>query len=188
MYHKHRDGLIEVITGPMFSGKSEELIKRIRILLYAEYKVLVIKPKFDNRFSSNEIVSRNGLKVKTLVASNVNEIKKLFNKSYNALVIDEVQFFDSSLINYVDELSCEGIRIILSGLDQNYLRQPFGIMPQLLSIADDITKLHAVCLVCKNAATCSFRKTKSQNEFELGDFEEYEARCRYCHKIGMDKQ
>lgn len=186
MYHKYSDGMIEVITGPMFSGKSEELIKRIRILSYAGIKTLIIKPKIENRFSENEIVSRNGSSIRTYIASNVEEIRQMFSyDKYQSLVIDEVQFFDESLLPFLDEIANKGVRVIVSGLDQNYLRKPFGIMPQLLAMAENITKLNAVCLVCKNAASCSFRKFKSENEIELGDIGEYESRCRQCHEKGM---
>lgn len=188
MYRKYSDGMIEVITGPMFSGKSEELIKRIKILSYANIKTLVIKPKLDNRFSEDEIISRNGISIKTYTASSVNEIKEMFdNNKYQALVIDEVQFFNEDLIVFLDDIANKGARVIVSGLDQNFLRKPFGIMPQLLAIAENITKLKAVCLVCKNAASCSYRKNKSQNEIEIGDFEEYESRCRQCHINGAKK-
>lgn len=186
MYHKYSDGIIEVVTGPMFSGKSEELIKRIKTLSYAGIKTLIIKPKIDTRFSENKIISRNGTFTNTYIASNVQEIKKLFQEnSYKALVIDEVQFFQKDLIPFLEEVTNKGVRVIVSGLDQNYLRKPFGIMPELLAIAENVTKLKAVCLVCKNAASCSFRKTESNKEFQLGDVEEYEARCRQCHIEGM---
>lgn len=182
MYRKLSDGMIEVITGPMFSGKTEELIKRIRILSYGEIETLIIKPKFDNRFSENELVSRNGLKIETHCASSVDEIKSLLSqKKYRALVIDEVQFFNEDILEFLDDLANKGMRVIVSGLDQNFLRKPFGIMPQLLAMAENITKLKAVCLVCKNAAACSLRKSDNKDEVALGDFDQYEARCRQCH-------
>lgn len=182
MYRKYSDGMIEVITGPMFSGKTEELIKRIHILSYGEIKTLIIKPKFDNRFSENQIVSRNGTKIPTHCASSVEEIEALLKaKPYKALVIDEVQFFDEKLLDFIDHVANNGIRVIVSGLDQNFLRKPFGIMPQLLAMAENVTKLKAVCLVCKNAASCSLRKNNIKDEVALGDIDEYEARCRQCH-------
>lgn len=182
MYKKYSDGLIEVITGPMFSGKTEELIKRITILSYAEIPTLVIKPKIDNRFSNSEIISRSGKSIQSYAVENVEDIKTLFNQSeYRALVIDEVQFFGEALVEFIDGLANKGVHVIVCGLDQNYLRKPFGIMPQILAIAEHITKLTAVCLICKNAASCTYRKTKNSDEISIGDMEEYEARCRRCH-------
>lgn len=185
MYRKRPDGMIEVITGPMFSGKSEELIKRITTLTYAEIKTLVIKPKIDTRFSENEIISRSGTSIKTYSVSNVAEIKKLYDKSYKAVVIDEVQFFDMELVYFIDELANNGTLVIVSGLDLDFERKPFGIMPHILAIAEEVVKLKAVCLTCKNAAACSYRKSTSKNTIELGDINEYEAKCRQCHYKAM---
>ncbi|UWD34323.1 thymidine kinase [Mesomycoplasma molare] len=185
MYKKFSDGMIEVITGPMFSGKSEELLKRIRILEYANIKTLVIKPAFDNRFSDDEIISRSGAKISTHNANNAEEIKELFSKkNYKAIAIDEVHFFNKEVLNLICELADDGVRVIVSGLDTDYLRRPFGIVPSLLSMAENVTKLHAVCVKCKNAATTSFRKINNKSIKLLGDTEEYEARCRSCHIKG----
>lgn len=182
MYRKYFEGIIEVITGPMFSGKSEELIKRIRILSYAEINTLIIKPKIDNRFSNTDIISRNGVSIASYTANNVEDIKQLFeNGNYKALVIDEIQFFDISLIDYLDKLANDGIRIIVCGLDQDYLRRPFPIIANLMAIADSVDKLKAVCLKCKKAASCSFRTSTSKNVIEIGDIDKYEARCRKCY-------
>lgn len=189
MYHKYSNGMIEIITGPMFSGKSEELIKRTRILMYAGFNPLIITPKIDDRHGHEKIQSRSGVSIKTFKAGNTEDIKKMFDPSkHNALIIDEGQFFDDALVDYVDELANNGVRVIISGLDQNFLRKPFGIMPKLFAIAENITKLAAVCLVCKNAASCSFRKIKSLQEVQIGDIDEYEARCRSCHAKGIKEQ
>ena len=186
MYRKYSSGIIEVITGPMFSGKSEELIKRITILSYAEIPTLIIKPAIDNRFSHTEITSRNGKSIKSFSVESTKEIKELFDKgNYKALVIDEVQFFDEDIIDYVDKLAIDGIRVIICGLDQDFKRRPFKIMSNLMAIADSVTKLKAVCLVCKNAASCSYRTSSSSNTIEIGDTDMYEARCRSCHGKGM---
>lgn len=188
MYRKYSEGIIEVITGPMFSGKSEELIKRIKILKYIETLTLIIKPNVDNRFSNNNIISRNGSFIESFSVDTVDDIKDLFcKKEYKALVIDEVQFFDENLIDYLDELANKGIRIIVCGLDQDFKRRPFNITAKLMAIADDVTKLKAVCLICKNAASCSFRTSTSNKTIEIGDSETYEARCRKCHNKGMKK-
>lgn len=179
---------IEVITGPMFSGKSEELIKRITTLSYAEIKTLIVKPKIDNRFSHNEIVSRSGKKIECFNCENTAEIKKIFNKSYKVVVIDEVQFFDEDLFDYIVELANSGIKVIASGLDMDFKMKPFGIMPNLLAVAEKVTKLKAVCIVCKSTnASTSFRLTKQYDTILLGD-SEYQARCRACHVAGTKKK
>ncbi|MBN3535056.1 thymidine kinase [Mycoplasma procyoni] len=185
MYKKFSEGMIEVITGPMFSGKSDELLKRIRILGYANIKTLVIKPVFDNRFSENEIISRSGSKIATHNASSADEIRELFEKgNYKAVAIDEIHFFSKDILGLIGELADDGVRVIVSGLDMDYLRRPFGIMPSILAMAEHVTKLQAICVKCKNAATTSFRKGNSRSLKLLGDIEEYEARCRSCHIKG----
>ncbi|MBN0970678.1 thymidine kinase [Mycoplasma phocoeninasale] len=182
MYKNFNDGMIEIITGPMFSGKSEELLKKIRILEYAKLKPLVIKPTFDNRFSDDSIVSRAGTKNKTFTIKEPKEIYELLLKDkYKAILIDEAHFFDKSLVNIADDLANKGYLIIIAGLDQNYLREPFGPMPELMAIAERITKLQAICVKCQHAASTSFRIVKSDKEHLLGDVSEYEARCRKCH-------
>lgn len=189
MYNKYNDGILEVITGPMFSGKSEELIKRIKILSYVETPTLVVKPSIDDRFSQSEIISRNGTSISSYSVDTVDDIKELFSKKeYKALVIDEVQFFDDSLIDFVDDLATKGIRVIVCGLDQDYKRRPFKIMSQLMALAENVVKLKAVCLVCKNVASCSFRTSTTHDTIEIGDSDKYEARCRQCHAKGMKKQ
>ncbi|MBG0730566.1 thymidine kinase [Mycoplasma sp. 'Moose RK'] len=182
MYKKFFEGLIEVITGPMFSGKSDELIKRVRILSYANIKTLVIKPLIDDRFSKCEIVSRSGLRIPTYSAQTTKEIKELFGlEKYQAIAIDEIQFFDSEVVEFLDQLANKGIRVIVSGLDQDFRRRPFGNLPNLMAIAESVTKLQAVCVICKRAATTSARKTNSDQQTLIGDNFEYEARCRACH-------
>ncbi len=184
MFRRPIKGLIEVITGPMFSGKTEEIIKRVRILEYADIKTLVVKPFTDQRFSNNKIIARSGVEKITVSAKNGQEILSFWNKSYDAIIIDEVQFFDIDLIPIIEDLAKKGKIIIVSGIDTDYKMQPFGIMPSLLAIADYVTKLVAVCLVCKGPASKSFRKTNSLELTQLGDHEEYEARCRSCHVQG----
>ena len=184
MFKREPNGLIQVITGPMFSGKTEELIKRVRILEYAEIKTLVIKPLTDNRFSDNKIVARSGVEKITMIAKNGEEILSFWDESYDAIIIDEVQFFGQDLIPIIEDLASRGKRVIVSGIDTDYKMQPFGIMPYLLAIADDVIKLVAVCLICKNAASKSFRKSDSTKINQIGDKDEYEARCRSCHVKG----
>ncbi|MDW2829356.1 thymidine kinase [Mesomycoplasma ovipneumoniae] len=184
MYKKFFEGIIEVITGPMFSGKSDELIKRIKILTYANIKILVIKPLIDNRFSDCEIVSRSGLRIPTFSAKTTQEIKELFAKEkYGAIAIDEIQFFSEDIIPFLDKIANKGIRVIVSGLDQDFRRKPFGVLPNLMAIAENVTKLQAVCTICKRAATTSARLVKSDKQNLIGDSAEYEARCRACHNL-----
>lgn len=188
MHIKYSDGLIEIITGPMFSGKTEELIKRIRILNYADIPTLIIKPSIDTRFSNSKIISRNGSSIESFSVDSVEEIKKLFeNGNYKALVIDEIQFFDKSIISYVDNLANEGIHIIICGLDQDYLRRPFRVTAELMAISDKVLKLKAVCKICKKAASCSYRISKSDDTIEIGDTDKYEARCRECYNNKLIK-
>lgn len=184
MYKKFFDGIIEVITGPMFSGKSDELIKRIRILSYADIKTLVIKPWIDSRFSECEIVSRSGLRIPTFTAKTTEEIKDLFAKdNYQAIAIDEIQFFDEDIVLFLDEIANKGVRVIVSGLDQDFRRKPFGSLPNLMAMAENVTKLQAVCALCKRAATTSARRVKIDAQTLIGDQAEYEARCRACHNL-----
>ncbi|AWX42837.1 thymidine kinase [Metamycoplasma cloacale] len=185
MYKIFNEGMIEVITGPMFSGKSEELLRRLRTIEYAKLKPLVIKPSFDTRFSDNEIVSRAGIKSKTHCLKNIKEIYELLKEDqYKAVVIDEAHFFDETLVEVADDLANRGYLVIIAGLDQDYTRKPFGCIPQLLAIAERVTKLQAICVQCQHAASTSYRKIKSDQQNVLGNYQEYEARCRKCHIKG----
>lgn len=182
MYKKFSNGMIELITGPMFSGKSEELLRRLRTLSYAKFNSLLIKPEYDNRFSEDEIVSRSGLKEKTHTLKNINDIYNLLkNDKYQAILIDEAHFFGQDLIKVADDLANLGYLLIIAGLDQDYLRRPFSPISDLMAIAETVTKLQAVCVVCQNIATTSYRKIKNNELNYIGDFNEYEARCRRCH-------
>ncbi|WP_434336895.1 thymidine kinase [Mesomycoplasma conjunctivae] len=182
MYKKFFEGIIEVITGPMFSGKSDELIKRVRTLSYANINTLVVKPKIDDRWTTHEIVSRSGARIPTFNVQDTQEIKALFEQGdYQAIAVDEIQFFENEIIKYLDDLANKGIRVIASGLDQDYARNPFGPLPQLMAIAESVTKLQAICNICKRAATTSARIINSKEQTFIGDSEEYQARCRACH-------
>ncbi|MBT1316486.1 thymidine kinase [Mycoplasmopsis bovis] len=187
MYLKSGLGQLEVITGPMFSGKTEELLKRINILKIAGINSLVIKPKFDTRFSEDEIVSRTGARHKAINVANSKEILKYWNPDYMCVAIDEVNFMDEDILTVIDELIIKGVRVICSGLDMDFKRRPFDVMARVLASADNILKLKAVCLECKSDAGFSFRKIKSDELNLLGD-SEYEARCRVCHIRGEAKK
>jgi len=177
-----KTGWIEVIAGCMFSGKTEELIRRLRRAMIARQKVIVFKPKIDNRYSEREIVSHSEQSLPSEVVEDASEILELA-KNAQVVGIDEAQFFKMNIIDVVNKLANEGKRVIVAGLDQDYRGQPFEPMPQLLAIAEYITKTHAICVVCGNPATRTQRKTLSKDRVVVGASDIYEARCRKCHTI-----
>ncbi|MCX7870140.1 MAG: thymidine kinase [bacterium] len=182
---KYEGGWIEVIVGCMFSGKSEELIRRIKRAIIANQKAVVFKPKIDNRYDFNKVVSHNGISVEAIVINNSNEIRNYVN-DYEVIGIDEAQFFDNELIDVVEELADNGKRVIIAGLDQDFRGEPFGIIPNLMAIADSVDKLHAICVICGAVATKSQRlindKPASYNDpiILVGSKETYQPRCRKC--------
>lgn len=176
-------GWLEIITGPMFSGKTEEVLKRVNTLKWAGVETLVIKPAFDSRFSNSELVSRTGAKLPAINVRKSSEILTLWSPKYQAVAIDEINFFDDELMTVVEELLTKNVDVILSGLDMDFLRKPFGVVPRMIAIADEVSKLKAVCVVCKSPAGFSYRKVLNQDLRFLGD-NEYEARCRQCHVNG----
>ncbi len=180
MYRRFNPGLIEVITGPMFAGKSEELIKRIKTLGYAKIKTLVVKPMIDNRWTKEKIVSRSGSSIETFVAKTTQEIEEKCTEDYKAIAIDEAQFFDAGIIELIKKLANRGTRVIISCLDTDFKGKPFGSAATILSIAEFVTKLKAVCFTCGAAASMTKRITSQSNTIVIGD-DEYEARCRQCH-------
>jgi thymidine kinase len=170
----------------MFSGKSEELIKRVKVLQYAKANILILKPMIDSRGDATKIMSRNGTYTETKVIKNVNEIDQLLNDKHEVLIIDEAQFLTGNIADYCNKKSNEGLKIIISGLDQDYKGVPFGPIPKLLSFAEFVTKLTAICFECHNAAaTMTYRKSKTGQVVQIGDLDDYEARCRSCHVKGM---
>jgi thymidine kinase len=183
---KYEGGWIEVIVGCMFSGKSEELIRRIKRAIIANQKAIVFKPQIDNRYETDKVVSHNGISIKAVVVNNANEIKEIA-EDYDVIGIDEAQFFDNSLINIVENLADNGKRVIIAGLDQDFRGEPFGIIPHLMAIADSVDKLHAICVVCGAVATKSQRlindKPASYNDptILVGSKEVYQPRCRKCY-------
>ncbi len=178
----NRTGWIEVIAGCMFSGKTEELIRRLRRAKIAKQNVIVFKPKIDNRYAEKEIVSHSEQSLPSEVIEDVNEILTL-SKNAHVIGIDEAQFFKSDLVDIVNKLADEGKRVIIAGLDQDYRGIPFEPMPQLLAIAEYITKTLAICVVCGNPADRTQRKTTSKDRVVVGASDIYEARCRKCHTI-----
>lgn len=172
-------GSIEVVCGPMFSGKTEELIRRVRRAQIARQKVQIFKPQRDNRYAKTDVVSHTSQSVEAQVCINSIEVLSHVFDSTRVVAIDEVQFFDMEIIKVVSKLARRGIRVICAGLDQNSKGEPFGPMPQLLCIADDVLKVQAICTICGQPATKSFRLSEeNKNEVFVGGSESYEARCR----------
>ena len=175
-------GWIEVIAGCMFSGKTEELIRRLRRAEIAKQKVMIFKPKIDTRFSAKAIVSHSDLSLPSLLIEDPDEILMLAEDS-QVIGIDEAQFFPLGIVEVYNSLANLGKRVIVAGLDQDYKGVPFEPMPQLLAIAEYITKTLAICVVCGNPADKTQRKTYSSERVVVGASDIYEARCRKCHFI-----
>jgi thymidine kinase len=173
-------GWIEVIAGCMFSGKTEELIRRIRRAQIARQNVAIFKPRVDNRYSSDHIVSHSDAKLSSTTVDNSSQILTAA-KDAQVVGIDEGQFFDMGIIDVVDKLADQGKRVIIAGLDQDYRGKPFEPMPQLLAIAEYITKTLAICVVCGNPADRTQRTTAASERVLVGAKDAYEARCRRCY-------
>lgn len=173
-------GWIEVIVGSMFSGKSEELIRRLRRAQIARQKVQVFKPRIDDRYSIEQIASHSGMTHLSKPVMTAKELMAQIEPDTQVIGIDEGQFFDMELVNAVNELANSGKRVIIAGLDQDYTGKPFEPMPQLLSVAEFITKTHAICVKCGNTANYSQRTVESEARVEVGASDKYEARCRKC--------
>ena len=173
-------GWIEVIAGSMFSGKSEELIRRLRRAKIARQKVQVFKPEIDKRFSQNHIVSHSEMKHESTNVRTAAEVLANVDPDTEVVGIDEAQFFDNELIAIVNELAERGLRVIVAGLDQDYTGKPWEPMPQLLAIAEYITKTHAICMKCGQPANYTQRTFESEERVAVGGEDMYEARCRRC--------
>ena len=175
-------GWIEVITGCMFSGKTEELIRRLRRAQIAKQKVKIFKPLIDTRYSESSIVSHNDQSLPSIQIKDIKDVLKLSQDS-QVIGIDEAQFFSDEIVDICNKLADTGKRVIVVGLDQDYRGMPFEPMPRLLSIAEYITKSLAICVECGNPADRTQRKTKSSERVIVGASDIYEARCRKCHYI-----
>lgn len=172
-------GWIEVISGPMFSGKTEELIRRIKRAQIARENVALFKPTIDKRYSDDAIVSHDQNGIPSITVQKPIEIyEKLGNG--RVIGIDEAQFFDEGIVQVVEQLALDNHRVIVSGLDMDYQGQPFQPIPQLLGIAEFITKVHAICVQCRNLATHSYRKSDEGDQILVGEQDLYEPRCRKC--------
>ena len=179
-----RKGWIEVVCGSMFSGKTEELIRRLNRAKIANQKIEIFKPSVDIRYDETAVVSHNQNSIhSTPVTSSLNIL--LMCGDANVIGIDEAQFFDNELVFVCEKLAEQGVRVIVAGLDMDYLGKPFGPMPALMAIAEYVTKVHAICMVCNDIATHTYRKTDDNNLVMLGELETYEARCRFCFNDGM---
>jgi thymidine kinase len=179
-------GWIEVITGSMFSGKSEELIRRVRRAQIARQPVQIFKPRIDSRYSTEEIVSHSDMKMASQVVGSAAEILEAVAPGTEVVGIDEGQFFDLSLVEVANALADRGMRVIVAGLDQDYLGRPFEPMPQLLAIAEYVDKTLAICMRCGAPANRSQRLVATKDRVVVGGADQYEARCRRCFRPGAD--
>ncbi|MBF0360170.1 MAG: thymidine kinase [Oligoflexia bacterium] len=177
-FHNFSTGHLEVISGPMFSGKTEELIRRVRRAQIARVKVQVFRPTIDNRYDDRDVVSHSAQSIEAIPVKNSSDIWHRIKDSTRIVAIDEVQFFDNEIIKVITKLTNRGHRLICAGLDLDYRAKPFGPIPTLLAMADEIVKVHAICTICGGIATRSQRVVKSNDQVLVGAMEAYEARCR----------
>ena len=183
MFAKQRLGSIEIICGPMFCGKSEELIRRVKRALIARQVVQVFKPALDDRYHARAVASHSQQQVDAQPVRDSAELRDHLDPSAEVVAIDEVQFLDEAVVSLVEELADRGVRVILAGLDLDFAGQPFGVMPTLLARAEYVSKLAAICMLCGAQASRSQRLIRSGGLVLVGAAEAYEARCRHCHEI-----
>ena len=182
--HPMQKGSIEVICGSMFSGKTEELLRRLKRAQFAKLNIAVFKPQVDKRYNTQKVVSHNENTIQAIAVESAKDILRLA-KQAQVVAIDEAQFFDSELITVCSELANSGVRVIIAGLDMDFLGKPFGIMPEILAIAEHITKVHAICIDCCAIANHSFRMTDDKNLIQIGEKKEYKPLCRECFSRKM---
>ncbi|WP_026236157.1 thymidine kinase [Pontibacter roseus] len=185
--HAIRRGWIEVICGSMFSGKTEELIRRLNRAKIAKQKVEIFKPTVDKRYHDEDVVSHNANAIRSTPIDFAQDML-LLGGSCDVVGIDEAQFFDEGLAEVCVKLANSGVRVIAAGLDMDYLGKPFGPMPALMAVAEYVTKVHAICVQCGDIATYSFRSAVSEQQVLLGETDSYEARCRHCFVEGMKQK
>jgi thymidine kinase len=187
--HSYNGGWIEIVCGSMFSGKTEELIRRVRRARIAKQKVQVFKPALDNRYRAEQVSSHNGLHWQAVPVGQAREILARLEPDTNVVAVDEAQFFDWELSNVCNELAHLGLRVILAGLAMDFRGEPFGPMPLLMAEAEEVTKLQAICVVCGAPASRTQRLIDGQPAayddpiILVGGSESYEARCRHCHQV-----
>jgi thymidine kinase len=184
---REKRGWVEVITGSMFSGKTEELIRRLRRARFAGLKVEIFKPSIDKRYSEIHVVSHDDKALVSTPIENASSIL-LLTGNVDVVGIDEAQFFDKSLVEVCRKLADGGIRVIVTGLDMDFLGNPFGPIPELLATAEHITKVHAICVRCGNLALYSFRKSAEESVVLLGEKNLYEPLCRECYNAALKKE
>lgn len=182
-----RTGGIEVICGSMFSGKTEELIRRVKRAKIAKQKIEMFKPTIDVRYSDRDVVSHNKLAHSATPVENSYSIL-LMSQGLDVVAIDEAQFFDKGIVDVCNKLANQGIRVIVAGLDMDFLGNPFGPMPDLLAIADEVYKTRAICVRCGHLANYSFRTAEGNQQVMLGEMQEYEPLCRNCYQEMMAKK
>ncbi|MGG1242364.1 thymidine kinase [Bacillus cabrialesii] len=189
MYIMKQSGWLELICGSMFSGKSEELIRRVKRATYAKQEVRVFKPVIDNRYSEDAVVSHNGTSMTSYAISSAADIWDHISESTDVIAVDEVQFFDKDIVGVLSSLADKGYRVIAAGLDMDFRGEPFGVVPDIMAIAENVTKLQAVCSVCGSPASRTQRlidgKPASYDDpvIMVGASESYEARCRHHHEV-----
>ncbi len=179
-------GSIEVITGSMFSGKTEELIRRLRRAQFAGLKVEIFKPSLDKRYSETRVVSHDDNSIVSTPVDNAAAIL-LYAGDVNVVGIDEAQFFDNAIVEVCNKLADNGIRVVVAGLDMDFMGNPFGPIPALLAIAEFVTKVHAICMRCGSLAQYSFRKSDEDQQVVLGEKDKYEPLCRSCYNEALKK-
>lgn len=184
-FRGEKRGWIEVICGSMFSGKTEELIRRLKRVEIARMKYEIFKPSIDTRYDAQKIVSHDENQLLSTSIDNSQTIL-LLAQNVDVVAIDEAQFFDDQITSVCETLARSGVRVIVAGLDMDYKGNPFGQMPQLLAKADYITKLHAICVVCGNIASISYRKVNTEGQVLIGEKDLYEPRCRVCAALNPD--
>lgn len=182
MYERSR-GHIEVITGGMFSGKSEELVRRLRRATIARQRAQVFKPRADTRHGPERLVTRDNRELSAMAVADSVELRRHLELGVQVVGVDEAQFFDDGLVDVAGDLADRGVRVIVAGLDLDYVRRPFGPMPKILALAEYVDKMHAICVRCGAPAHFSQRTAGGGDQFQVGDEESYEARCRRCYEV-----
>jgi thymidine kinase len=191
MYNKPTGGWIEVICGSMFSGKTEELIRRLRRAQIAKQKVQVFKPTIDTRFADREVTSHNGVQAEAIPVENAAQIYKMLAPNTTVVAVDEAQFFEDDVVSLCEDLADQGLRVIVAGLDMDFRGEPFGPMPALMARAEQVHKLQAICVECGGPASRTQRLIEGKPAaygdpvILVGASEVYEARCRGCHEVSQ---
>ncbi len=189
MFQRSLPGFIEVVCGSMFSGKTEELVRRLKRAQIGRQKVQAFKPAIDTRYSADHVQSHDANRIQAQPVYRAREILARVGNNTRVVGIDEAQFFDEEIVEVAQTLAYRGIRVIVAGLDMDFLGEPFGPMPRLLSVAESVTKLQAICMVCGSPASRSQRLTgDSASRVQVGAKEMYEARCRFCHEPNVVEQ